>query len=97
MRYTILVITTSNLPNPFPDWLTTQSAAKISGLSASMIRKLSLRGEIEAVRIGRDWLIQVDSLHAYTARMASMSLAERRNPWRADLAERGRGRKRATN
>lgn len=40
-------------------------ASKISGLSASHIRKLLRDGEVEGVKIGRDWSTTEEAIREY--------------------------------
>lgn len=72
-------------------WLTTDEAARVTGYSFRHLRRLAREGSIEARKVGRDWLIKADSLGGYQAKMDAMG-AEKHNPWRGDLAEKGRGR-----
>ena len=74
-------------------WITTAEAEDLTGYSRAYLRGLASRGIIEARKVGRDWLLCRESLEAYKIRMDALG-DQRHNPWREDLAERGRGRKR---
>jgi hypothetical protein len=74
-------------------WITTDKAEIATGYDRAYLRWLANRGRIEARKIGRDWLINQESLLAYKARMDVLG-AQRHSPWRQDLAEQGRGRQR---
>jgi excisionase family DNA binding protein len=72
-------------------WITTDEAQALTGYSVAYLRRLANRGDVEARKVGRDWLIWRESLLEYKARMDGLG-REKHNPWRADLAEDGRGR-----
>lgn len=72
-------------------WLTTAEAEASTGYGPAYLRRLANRGDIEARKVGRDWLIWWESLLAYKDRMDSLGRAKH-NPWRDDLAKGGRGR-----
>ncbi len=76
-------------------WVTTAEAAALTGYTAAYMRQLAIREYIEARKVGRDWLVNLESLLEYKARMERLGTAKH-NPWRDDLAEerRGRGRRR---
>jgi excisionase family DNA binding protein len=44
-------------PNPAPGYLTVRDAASRLSVTEDMVRKLIARGELEAARVGRDWMI----------------------------------------
>jgi hypothetical protein len=46
-------------------WLTSAEAAEVAGCSTARIRQLCLGGLVESQKIGRDWLVNRDSLLAY--------------------------------
>jgi excisionase family DNA binding protein len=48
--------------------MTTTEACKLAGFSRQHIHRLLLRGFIEGVKLGHDWLVYEDSLSAYLAR-----------------------------
>jgi excisionase family DNA binding protein len=81
-------MTDSTLEN----WLTTSQAKKLTGYTAIYLRRLANRKQVEARKIGRDWLINQESLLTYKAQMDALG-PQRHNPWREDLARQGRGRK----
>lgn len=72
-------------------WITTDEAQALTGYSVAYLRRLCNRGDVEARKVRRDWLIYRESLLAYKDRMESLG-PEKHDPWRADLAEGGRGR-----
>jgi len=76
-------------------WITTDEAQAITGYSRAYMRYLAKQGHVEARKVGRDWLMNKESLLAYKARMDALG-PQKHNPWRDDLAEerRGRGRRR---
>ncbi len=76
-----------------PKWVTTKTAAALTGYTATYIRRLAGRGDVAAVKIGRDWLVERDALLAYQAHMEALG-PQRHSGWRADLAAKGRGRRR---
>jgi len=76
------------------EWLTTNEAADLTGYSAAYVRMLARRGAVDAVRAGRDWLVQREAVLAYQRQMDALG-TDKHNPWREDredLAEQGRGR-----
>jgi hypothetical protein len=50
------------------------------------------KGQIEAVEVSRDWLINRESLLAYKHQMDVLG-PEKHNPWREDLTDQERGRR----
>ena len=72
-------------------WITTEEAAKLTGYVPAYLRRLAGQGQVEARKVGRDWLINRESLLDYKAQMDDLGPAKH-NPWRKELAERGRGR-----
>jgi len=76
-------------------WITTTEAATITGYSIAYTRYLGNQGFIKARKVGRDWLINQESLLAYKAQMDALG-PQRHNPWREDLAQQGRGRNKST-
>jgi excisionase family DNA binding protein len=70
-------------------WVTTQQAAELSGYTVVYVRRLIKRGRVEAIKTGRDWLINHSSLLAYKARMDVLG-PQKHNPWREDLQTGGR-------
>lgn len=63
------------------EWLTTRSAAELSGYSIKYLRHLARQGRIEARKIGRDWLLNRDSLLAYKRWMDRLG-PQKHNPRR---------------
>jgi hypothetical protein len=55
------------------------------------MRQLAQRGRVEARKVGRDWLVNRESLLAYKRAMDRLG-NQKHNPWREDLAD-GQGRK----
>jgi excisionase family DNA binding protein len=45
--------------------ITAEAAAKLTGYNIQHIRRLTLAGKLKATRVGRSWLIYVESLEAY--------------------------------
>ncbi len=72
-------------------WITTDVAQALTGYSRAYMRMLANQGQIEAHKVGRDWLVNEESLLAYKARMDALG-TQKHNPWREDLDE-GRGRR----
>jgi len=52
---------------PEGPWLTTSEAAKAIGCSLQTIRNLIGRGELEAIRLVRQFRVRHESVHAYLA------------------------------
>ena len=44
------------------DWITTPNACRQAGLSWGQLYRLILRGDLEALQVGRDWLVNPKSL-----------------------------------
>jgi excisionase family DNA binding protein len=76
------------------NWITTAEAETLTGYSRAYLRGLASRGGVVARKVGRDWLIERESLQAYKARMDELG-DRRHDPWRTELAEQGRGRRRS--
>ena len=76
-------------------WIDTGEAQALSGYSGTYLRRLCNRGDVEARKVGRDWLINQESLMAYKCGMDALG-DQRHNPWREDLAQQGRGRNKLT-
>ena len=51
------------------DCVTAHAASKLTGYNVQHIRRLTLAGKLEAYRVGRSWLIKVESLEAYLAKV----------------------------
>lgn len=51
-----------------PDgWLTTDQAAELVGYTPQHVARLARLGRVQAIRVGRDWLISRGSLLEWTA------------------------------
>ena len=50
-------------------WIDTDTAARLSGYRRAYIRQLAIAKRIEARKIGRDWLVNQESLEAYQAQV----------------------------
>lgn len=72
-------------------WMTTREAADLTGYNVKYLRNLVRRGRVEAHKVGRDWLVNRESLLAYKSRMDRLG-PQKHNPWRDDLVEAERGR-----
>jgi excisionase family DNA binding protein len=62
--------------SPRTEWVTTAEAVELTGYSPHHIRRLARNGQIEGIKMGREWLIHLDSLRAYTAAMKRLSSVE---------------------
>ncbi len=51
----------------FEGYLTTSAASQRCGLSRDHVRRLLERGILNGTKIGRDWLVMVESLDKYMA------------------------------
>jgi len=76
----------------FEGWVNTTEAAELTGYSQAYMRQLIQKKQIEAVKVGRDWLINRESLLAYKHQMDILG-PEKHNPWREDLTDQERGRR----
>ena len=72
------------------DWVNTTEAAHLTDYSQAYMRILARSGQVEARKVGRDWLIKRESLLAYKQRMDRLG-PQKHNPWR-DPTRDGRGR-----
>jgi excisionase family DNA binding protein len=72
-------------------WITTSTAETLTNYAQAYLRRLANQGRIEARKVGRDWLINQESLLAYKREMDSLG-DQRHNPWREGLRRQGRGR-----
>ena len=50
-------------------WIDTGTAARLSGYRRAYIRQLAKTGRIDARKIGRDWLVNQESLEDYKAQV----------------------------
>jgi hypothetical protein len=76
-------------------WINTEQAETLTGYAAAYLRRLANQSRVEARKVGRDWLINQESLLAYKAQMDALG-DQRHNPWRDSLAQKGRGRNKPT-
>ena len=74
----------------FEDWMTTKEAANLAGYNIKYLRQLVRSGRVEARKVGRDWLVNRESLLAYKRRMDRLG-PQKHNPWRDPTVD-GRGR-----
>ena len=51
----------------FRNWVTTAKGAKLTGYSREYVRVLARDGKIQAAKVGRDWLVNKESLLEYQA------------------------------
>jgi hypothetical protein len=72
-------------------WVTTGEGEALTGYSRAYMRQLARRGVVKARKVGRDWLIDQESLLAYKAQMDRLG-HQKHNPWRDDLTAEERGR-----
>ena len=70
-------------------WITTSEAAELTGYEQAYFRILAKQGKVAAIKVGRDWLLDRESLLAYKARMDVLG-PQKHNPWREDLQVGGR-------
>ena len=49
----------------FEGHLTTKAASQRCGLSRDHVRRLLERGQIDGVKIGRDWFVSIEALDEY--------------------------------
>ena len=68
--------------NELEGWMTTKEAASLAEYSIKYLRCLLRTGRVEARKLGRDWLINRESLLAYKRRMDRLG-PQKHNPWRA--------------
>jgi excisionase family DNA binding protein len=76
-------------------WINTEEAKSLTGYAQAYLRRLANQERIEARKVGRDWLINQESLLAYKRKMDALG-GQRHNPWREGLTQQGRGRSKAT-
>ena len=61
-------------------WITTTTAAQLTGYHADHVRRLVLAGRVEARKFGRDWQVSRRSLLAYVRQQEQAG--KRRGPKR---------------
>lgn len=76
------------------EWLTTTEATALTGYAAAYLRRLAEQRRIKARKIGRDWLLDAESVQAYRRAMVALG-PQRHSPWRKDLVASGKGRRAA--
>ncbi len=74
------------------EWITTNEAANLTGYSSVTMRQFAREGRLPSMKRGRDWFLSKAAVIAYHQEMQRMG-ASKHNPWREDLEEQGRGRK----
>jgi hypothetical protein len=74
----------------FEKWVNTTNGAILTGYSQAYMRILARSGQVEARKVGRDWLVNRESLLAYKRRMDRLG-PQKHNPWRDPTVD-GRGR-----
>jgi excisionase family DNA binding protein len=72
-------------------WVTTAQAAEVTSYTTAYLRYIAGQGKIRARKVGRDWLVNLEDVLSYKARMDALG-SQKHNPWRDDLADQGRGR-----
>jgi hypothetical protein len=72
-------------------WINTTEAEALTDYSQAYVRILARSGHVDARKVGRDWLVNRESLLAHKAQMDRLG-PEKHSPWRRELAEEGRGR-----
>jgi len=72
-------------------WVNTTEASELTGYSQAHVRILARSSQVEARKVGRDWLVRRESVLAHKRRMDHLG-SEKHNPWRRELVEEGRGR-----
>ena len=77
-----LVANKSDKMSELEDWVTTKGAADLTDYNVNYLRDLLRKGRVEARKLGRDWLINRESLLAYKRRMDRLG-PQKHNPWRA--------------
>jgi hypothetical protein len=75
-------------------WISTSEGAVLTDYSEAYIRWLANQGRVEARKIGRDWLVNRESLLAHKAQMDMLG-EQRHNPWRDELTAQERGRRKS--
>ena len=53
-------------------WLTIEQAVAATGYGAPYLRQLAQSGRIEARKVARDWLVNVESLRTYQSAMQEL-------------------------
>jgi excisionase family DNA binding protein len=58
------------------EWITTGRAAELTGYAPVTVRLLAREGKIQSLKIGRDWILNRESVLAYKARMEELGTAK---------------------
>ena len=69
------------------DRVTAETAAALTGYNIQYIRRLAYEGKLDALRVGRAWLISVDSLRRYLRQVRRMDDGRYGPRSRATLSE----------
>ena len=67
-------------------------AAKTIGFSVQHTRLLVRQGQLRGTKIGRDWIIQRESLHLFLVRRSTKPMSYERKPGRPPTVPSGRNR-----
>lgn len=74
----------ADIPGIGTEWLTTKQGAELTGYSVAYMRQLVHRGMVLARKVGRDWLLNRESLLAHKRKMDDLGEGKH-SPWRDDL------------
>ena len=71
------------------EWVNTAEGAQLTGFSIDYVRRLARGGRIEARKVGRDWLIDCNSLLAFKRQMNTLGNGKHnpQAPWRDEGAQ----------
>jgi excisionase family DNA binding protein len=69
------------------EWITTKEAAELTRYHPTHIRWLIREDRIEGRKLGRDWLIDRESLEEYARNMKSLGPAKH-DPWRTGARQK---------
>ena len=72
------------------EWITTQEAAELTGITADYFRKAIRRGRFKAIKRGRDWFLVKEDILAYYQEMQRLGNAKH-NPWGPGKREKTEG------
>jgi hypothetical protein len=86
------IVSDNEMTQSTQNWITTAEAVELTDYVVEYIRCLVRKGRIYALKRGRDWWVDLESLLAYKAQMDALG-NQRHNPWREDLADQKRGRR----
>jgi excisionase family DNA binding protein len=65
------------------EWLTTKEAAELSGYKPVSVRWMVREGKIEGQKMGRDWVVNRESLLNYVDKMEKLGTAKH-DPTKSD-------------